>query len=500
MRSLVSLITWRFVLAVVLAGFLTSGCGVRSSGPPAAEAVPQLPSAGIAGGFRSLPGNRQLAPFDLTDHLGQRFSRADASNRFAVVSFVFTSCGFTCLQVGRQMEEIQRKTAQQPDVLLLSVTVDPRTDTVRVLSDFAKQFAVNPVSWRFLTGRKADVDALLEASFPERRQPIPGLGRAKNPGTAADSGNYLGLEQIAIVDAAGRVRAYFDGQNSATPAAVNGLLAELRRAQSPTGDASYPAVGRIRAIAADRKTVTIRHEAIPNFMPRMTMNFTVKSPPELEGFASGDEVEFRLHVGEDDHWIDQVRRRGSRPPEAPENIPAPATRAAVSVLKAGDHMPALEFVDEAGRNRTLTDFRGQAVAFTFIFSRCPLPNFCPRMSKHFSRARQLLVAQPQGPTNWQFLSLSFDPEFDSPKVLTRYARTYRADNPDRWLFAAVEPSVLDPLAPQLDFQFSRTDGSFSHNLRTVVLDATGRIHRFFDGSDWRPEELAAALAEAAAKR
>ncbi len=455
------------------------------AGPEASPVSPQLPER-----------PRRLVEFELTDQAGGRVARADLTNRFVVVSFVFTGCGNTCVRVSRQMEAVHGLTADQPDVLLLSVTVDPRSDTVRVLSEFARQFKVDGRAWHFLTGRKSAVNELLEGSFLERRPAgaaQPATGEAKGP---AWPGDFLGVERIAVVDREGAVRGYFDGLSPATPAAVTNFLAELRRETPATAATSYPARGLVRAIASDRKTVTIRHEAIPGFMPRMTMNFTVPNPAELAPLREGDEVEFRLHVTEEDHWIDQLRRRGQSPAGGQASA-GPGTPPRPAPCQVGDSLPELELLDEQGRSRTLREFRGSAVALTFIFTRCPLPNFCPRMSKHFSRTRQQLLARPQGPQNWQFLSLSFDPEFDSPKVLTRYARTYRADNPDRWLFASVEPTVLEELAPRLDFQFSRADGSFTHNLRTIVIDARGRIHRFFDGSDWTPDDLAAALTAAA---
>jgi protein SCO1/2 len=169
----------------------------------------------------------------------------------------------------------------------------------------------------------------------------------------------------------------------------------------------------------------------------------------------------------------------------------------VRELKPGDPLPDAGFLAETGRSVNFSDYRGKALAFTFIFTRCPLPDFCPRMGQQFRRARELLLGQTAGPTNWQFLSISFDAEFDQPAVLAQYAQGYRGANADRWLFAAAPPAVLADLAPRLDFLYAREAGGFSHNLRTVVVDARGHVHRQFDGNQWTAEELAAAVAEAA---
>ena len=108
-----------------------------------------------------------------------------------------------------------------------------------------------------------------------------------------------------------------------------------------------------------------------------------------------------------------------------------------------------------------------------------------------------ILSQTGGPTNWQFLSISFDPEFDQPGVLTRYASSYRGPTPDCWMFAAAPAVVMASLVSQLDFHFVNEGGGYLHNLRTVVLDSQRRIYRQFNGNKWKAEELAQALAEAA---
>ena len=132
----------------------------------------------------------------------------------------------------------------------------------------------------------------------------------------------------------------------------------------------------------------------------------------------------------------------------------------VAKMKPGDVLPDAELLAEDGRTIKLSDFQGRALAFTFIFTRCPLPDYCPRMNQHFSRARELLLERPGGPTNWQFLSISFDPEFDKPGVLTRYAYSYRGKSADRWLFAAAPTNVMASMSSQLDFRFANEGGSF----------------------------------------
>jgi protein SCO1 len=267
---------------------------------------------------------------------------------------------------------------------------------------------------------------------------------------------------------------------SQSPAATNATTA-------------FEARGVIRALPEGGQTLVVRHDEIPGYMPKMTMELNVRDTNELRGLVLDDEITFRLIATADTHWIENIQRVG-HVASAPE---LPKTNRIIIELRPGDLLPDAAMTAEDGRTIHFSDFRGQAVAFTFIFTRCPLPDFCPRMGGNFARTRELLRAGTNAPANWQLLSLSFDPEFDQPAVLASYARSYRGSDTNRWLFAAATPELLETLAPQLDFMFARDAGGFSHNLRTVVLDPQGRIARQFDGNRWTPEELADAVIQAA---
>ncbi len=272
------------------------------------------------------------------------------------------------------------------------------------------------------------------------------------------------------------------------PAATDGA--------APTGK-TFEAHGIIRQIAADRHSATIQHDAIPGFMSAMTMDFTVKSTNELNGIAPNDEINFQLVVGDDDSWIKNIRFVSHRIEKTTNGMVV--MHMPTAELKTGDLLPDYELTSETGGKIHFSDFRGRVLAFTFFFTRCPLPDFCPRMSKDFAEARQLLVSKTDAPTNWQFLSISFDPDNDDPDTLTRYAKYYREDNADRWLFAAMSTNTLAELAPKLDLMVMHDDAGISHNLRTVVIDPQGRIFRQFDGNQWIPQKLADAMLEAAQK-
>jgi len=265
---------------------------------------------------------------------------------------------------------------------------------------------------------------------------------------------------------------------------------------SQTSVKSFDARGVARQIADDRRKATIQHEAIPGYMSAMTMDFNVRDTNELNGILPSDEITFKLVVGENDSWIEGIHFFAHQVEDVTNNTFV--FHVPTAELKTGDLLPDCEFTDENGNTARLADFRGKAVAFTFFYSRCPLPDYCVRMSKNFIETRQLLLATANAPTNWQLLSISFDPEFDSPKMLSSYASFYRGADTNRWLFAATPTNTLARLAPQLDLMVMREDGNImSHNLRTVVLDTQGKIFRQLDGNQWTPQQLADAILQAA---
>lgn len=185
----------------------------------------------------------------------------------------------------------------------------------------------------------------------------------------------------------------------------------------------FDVTGVMREMKDDGRTVVIRHQAIPGYMGAMTMPFHVRNSNEVAGVRLGDEVSFRLHVTDETSWIENVRRTGQA---TGRHIPFPAVPASTNRLEAFGLMSIPEFAltNEFGERVRLRDFKGSAVAMTFFFTRCPLPEYCPRLSKNFRGAIEKLKAMPGGPTNFHFLSVSFDP-MDVPGVLRAYARGVR---------------------------------------------------------------------------
>jgi protein SCO1/2 len=232
------------------------------------------------------------------------------------------------------------------------------------------------------------------------------------------------------------------------------------------------------------------------------MPFDVKDINELAGLVPGQPVSFRLIVTDTDGWIDRIRRLGQ---------PTNALNSAVNLdqevgvhrvrdvrpLGLGDALPEYHFTNQFGEALSTPQFKGQAVAITFLFTRCPFPTFCPRMANQFAEAQQKLLALPNAPANWQLLTISFDPEFDTPPVLKAYAQSHHYD-PNHWSFATGDLGDITAIGEQFGLAFWKDgSGSITHNLRTVIIDANSRVQKVFEGSNWTSDDLVAELVKAA---
>lgn len=285
------------------------------------------------------------------------------------------------------------------------------------------------------------------------------------------------------------------------PAATNAPVAAEEEGEAEEADVtSYSARGIVREIYIDGTTARISHEEIPGYMAAMTMTLRAKDPAELKGVVIDDIVTFDLNVSETESWIDNVEvvAHDDRNANAPQ-VPGFRLVRDVDPLEVGDLMPNFTFTNELGQAVSLSDHHGDAIAITFIFTRCPLPDFCPRMSSNMQEAHAKLQAKSGDTNNWHLFSLTIDPEFDTPEVLKNYAERY-AHDPEKWNY--LRGSMMDTTAigELFGLEFYNPDGTINHNLRTVVIDATGRVHHIIIGNTWSPDELVEQVLQAAAKQ
>lgn len=262
---------------------------------------------------------------------------------------------------------------------------------------------------------------------------------------------------------------------------------------------TFQVKGVVREVKATQKKVKIAHEEIPGYMEAMTMDFDVRRAEELNGLRPGDTVSFRMVVTEDDGWIEEVLRLDVAPVPAPIEPSSLRRVREVEPLSVGDKMPDYSFTNTLGRVTKLSEFKGQALVFNFIFTRCPFPTFCPRQSSNFSETQAKLKARAGGPTNWHLLSITIDPEWDTPERLAAYAKQYHAD-PERWNFLTGDLIDITAIGEQFGLQFWRPTPKElpNHNVRTVVVDAAGRIQWVTRENEWKADELVEQVLKAAA--
>lgn len=237
----------------------------------------------------------------------------------------------------------------------------------------------------------------------------------------------------------------------------------------PASLVEYSARGVIRELPATGSRLLIEHDEIPGYMPRMTMPLDVSDPRELRELRVGDTITFQLAVTADSHWIHTLRRA------APAALPA-----LPSAAPAGAVPPQAEltFTNELGQAVTLAQFRGQALAITFIFTRCPIPDYCPRLSQNFAAAVAQLAADRTLPTNWHFLSITIDPEFDTPAVLRACGQRHQYD-PARWSFLTGAREQISDFAASFGLTLQRNGPQIDHNFRTVIVDPAGEVQMIF---------------------
>lgn len=263
-----------------------------------------------------------------------------------------------------------------------------------------------------------------------------------------------------------------------------------------TNQQVFQVKGLVIEVKPDEKSVKIKHEEIPGYMQAMTMSFDVKDTNDLAGIEAGDPVTFRMTVTDTYGWIDQIRKTGPKRNDLPTTGSFRFVRD-VEPLDVGDLLPEYHFTNQLGQAFSTQQFKGQALAINFLFTRCPFPTFCPQAARNFAETQQQLLTVKNAPTNWHLLTISFDPEFDKPAVLKRYAERYNYDT-NRWTFATGALIDITAIADQLGLKFSRdANGGFDHNLRTVVIDPFNRIQKIFIGNEWTSEELVSELTKAA---
>jgi protein SCO1/2 len=266
---------------------------------------------------------------------------------------------------------------------------------------------------------------------------------------------------------------------------VAGLLLQGCTAAPPEAR-QYRLEGQILAVRRESNEVLIKHGDIKGFMPGMTMPFKVRNAALLEGKAEGDLVNATLMVEEADAWLATLEKTGTAPLLETAAMPPAAF---VAPLEPGDEVPGTPLTDHLGESLTLQSWRGSAVAVTFIYVRCPLPQFCPLLDRRFAEIQRGIAAEPTLTRRAHLLSVSFDPDADTTERLKVHAERLKAD-PSIWRFATAPRDVVDRFAATFGVNVIRErDQTITHNMRTTVVGPDGRVVRVFEGSDWTAPQV-----------
>jgi protein SCO1/2 len=281
------------------------------------------------------------------------------------------------------------------------------------------------------------------------------------------------------------------------------LLACHREGPAPPAPAvastsTYTLKGTVRSIDPAEGVVTIAHEDIPGFMKAMTMPFTPRDRSNLAELAAGDEVEGPLEVAREGGAIknyDLLRVEVTNP--APRRLEVdPATGAAKlvpkpAVLRPGEPVPDFAMTTQDGTPLKLSDLRGNVVVLTFIYTKCPLPDYCPAIDKKFRRLADRLAVVKGRAEGVRLLSVSFDPEHDTPEALRKHAELVGARPPLRTFAVASHPE-LRKVAERLGLVYGPMPNEIVHNLCTAVVAPDGTLSRLevgTAGKSWDPDDL-----------
>jgi protein SCO1/2 len=265
-----------------------------------------------------------------------------------------------------------------------------------------------------------------------------------------------------------------------------------RNGDSSTSDKdsvrSYLVRGRVVSVSHARRLVVIAHNEIKGYMAAMTMPFSVKDTILLDLVHQKDSVEAILKVSETESWLSTLR------------LVRPATIETGGIewteefkkkffLKPGDIVPDFSLINEENRRIHLSDWRGKVVVMTFIYTRCPLPDFCILMTNNFSKIQKSLKSDSNLDGRWHLLTISFDPKFDTPKRLKEYGKTYGAEF-SLWSFGTDSLDSIGQLSSRFQQAFWKDEGGLiSHNLVTAVIDPSSKLYKVYTGNGWAPKDI-----------
>jgi protein SCO1/2 len=238
----------------------------------------------------------------------------------------------------------------------------------------------------------------------------------------------------------------------------------------------------VLSVNAPDQTVIVSHRDIPRYMPAMSMPFRVRKPAELTGLHPGAQIEFDLVTRKSASYIERLRRVGGRPviEDRGDRIPLPPNPSRIAV---GEAMPDFILTDQLRNPVRLSDFRGRVVAVDFIYTRCPLPDVCPRLSASFARLQTRFRDK-----DLVLLSITIDPRYDTSEVLLGYAKIWNA-RPEGWRFLTGPDREIETVARRFGMNYWPEEGLITHTSQTGIIGRNGKLAATVDGSSFAPVQL-----------
>lgn len=253
----------------------------------------------------------------------------------------------------------------------------------------------------------------------------------------------------------------------------------------------YELKGKVLNVDRRGGTVTIAHDAIPGYMEAMAMPFALKDERDFKILAPDDRVRATLVVAGARSWLeDLVVTR-----ESPDTSTVNAANS--TEPKPGDEVPDFSLVNQDGKRIALHNYRGRALVLTFVYTRCPLPDYCPLMTDRFAEIDKALRQEPDSYPKSHLLSITVDPAYDTPKVLREYGARYTggsgAADFERWEFATGSEAEVKKAATYFGMQYWQEEGQIIHLLRTAVVAPDGKLVKLYSGNEWKPAEVLSEL-------
>jgi protein SCO1/2 len=282
-------------------------------------------------------------------------------------------------------------------------------------------------------------------------------------------------------------------------ACCGAALAGCKSASAPQGavndqQKTYHLRGKIVATDPASGSLTVQHGAIAGYMEAMTMSYKLAQPETISELHPGDMITARVVVAYDSS--------GPLPPKLDNVVVVGQARLDTKptvqyhVPQAGDAVPDFALLNQSGKTIHLAQFRGKVVLLTFIYTRCPLADFCPRMSSNFAEIDKALAADPKAYAKTHLLSVSFDPKYDTPQVLRSYggAHTGKFTEEDfkHWDFAAPSLAELPKVEQYFDVGVtgdSSDPSTIQHSLSTIVIGKDGKVIAWYPTNDWKPADV-----------